>query len=359
MTAIALATLGLGLASCAHGHSGHKKGDTGLDVTNSFGAVWDDPERCRQAVLSGRKLPRKDGKIRVGTWNIRWFPDGKPGNAPDVEGTDIPWAACAIAFLDVDVLGLQEIKLTDRGKEKLTQLTTLLRELTASSWAWVAEDCPTPSRQHVVILYREEAVTISQVKSHGEIDPTAKTGRPAHCPGDLRPALGAYVKSKHGGADFHFVSTHLDSGRSKRDYKNRQDAFELLGTVHDRRFALTPDDDLIVAADFNLMGCKDCEAKNSIQEREVLKRTIAALKRPLSTPAANIDCTEYYRGKGYTIDQIVHSTAMAEAKGSAQLVSGVCAAAKCSVIKSEDLPFFRRLSDHCPVVLDIEDRDLD
>ncbi len=351
------------LSACSHngGHSKKKHEDTAgaLGMGHSFGAIWDDPKRCTQAVLAGRTLKREDGKLRVGTWNIRWFPDGRPGNAPDVDGTDIAWLACAIAYTDVDVLGLQEIKLTPRAKERLKQLTDELLHLTGSRWLWVADECPTPSRQHVAILYRDKAVSISDLQSHGEIDPTAKAGHAAHCPGDLRPALGTYIKSKSGGVDFHFISTHLDSGRTQRDFDNRQKAFLRIGTVHDKRIALNKDEDFIFAADFNLMGCKNCEIRNSTQERDLLRQTLANLKRPLTTPKADLDCTEYYRGKGYTIDQIVHSTSMVEAQGSIQQVSGICAAAKCRKLKSEDIPYFSRLSDHCPVMLDIDDKDLD
>ena len=72
------------------------------------------PIRCAEQVGHGRRLKLEDGRLRIGTWNVRWFPDGVPGVAPERRRnpTNIEWLACAIAYINVDVLGMQEIKLT-------------------------------------------------------------------------------------------------------------------------------------------------------------------------------------------------------------------------------------------------------
>ncbi len=362
---MALATTVFALLSCAH--SAYKKQGEHEDrvapqspvVAQSFGAIWDDGDRCREVVMAKRRLKRAPGKFRVGTWNIRWFPDGRPGIKASRSGTDVAWVACVIAYTNVDVFALQEIKLTERGQEALLELTTELTRFTGAHWKWVADSCPTPSRQHVAILYRTDRAKLTDILSHGELDPTKREGRPAQCPGDLRPALGAYVKSLAGGVDFHFLSAHLDSGRSKRDFENRQKAFRLLGEVQDIRVKAIQDEDLIIAADFNLMGCKGCEIRNSTQERAVLEKTVAALARPLRLATADHDCTEYYKGRGYTIDQVLYSSTMKEAGAGKAKVSGVCAAAKCKDMGAAQLPAFSYLSDHCPVVFDLDDVDDD
>jgi hypothetical protein len=59
----------------------------------------------------------------VGTWNVRWFPRGCPSNqaCPD-QATDIPWLACTIAWMNVDVLALQEILTTPDAEFSLNAL---------------------------------------------------------------------------------------------------------------------------------------------------------------------------------------------------------------------------------------------
>src|SRR5690606_25396803 len=155
---------------------------------------------------AGRRSGPAPGHLRLISWNLRWFPDGKPGNAPKESRTNVDWVACVIAYLDPSLLALQEIKLTDRGTKALARLTSRLGELTGASWSWHADACPVPSQQHVALLYRRDRVSLSEVASHGELDPTARPNGPVGCPGRLRPGLGAYVKSLSGGLDFHVVT---------------------------------------------------------------------------------------------------------------------------------------------------------
>jgi hypothetical protein len=46
-------------------------------VTPDERTVWASPEGCQQVVASGgRMAPANPAVLRVGTWNIRWFPRG-------------------------------------------------------------------------------------------------------------------------------------------------------------------------------------------------------------------------------------------------------------------------------------------
>ncbi len=334
-----------------------------LSVAASHGAIWDDPVRCAEVVKGGRRLARAPDKVRVGTWNVRWFPDGRPGNAPEAAGTSIEWMACIIAHIDVDVLALQEIKLTARGREALGRLVHELRLYDDVEWRWAADTCPTPGVQHLVLLHRSDRVALEGIESHAAIDPTAGAERDdavRGCSGRLRPALAAYVKSRRGGADFHFVTTHLDSGRTKRDFEHRRKAWDLVDAVSHERTARVADEDIVLAADFNLMGCAECGVATSRDELALWSDAAGALKRPLRVAPLDHPCTEYYRGHGYVIDQISVSSSMREANGAGAVVSGLCGATRCAVLDAETmLPLFDRISDHCPVVLDLADQDLD
>ncbi len=328
----------------------------------SAGPVWDDPRRCQEAVRAGRTLPRAGGRVRVGTWNIKWFPDGKPGkNEPEGGGTDLAWLACAITYLDVDVLGLQEVKLTERGRAAQVTLAAELEKLTGTRWSFEVDACADPYRQHVALLYRTDRLQISHPATHGEIDPTTAKGsdKDPLCPGNLRPALGLYVKSKQGGLDFHFVTTHLDSGEGKRDYGHRAAAWQLLGAVRERRVQLVADDDFVVAADLNSMGCGECGVDSPELERQKLVEAVGALNPPMVVAESSAPCSQYYKGRGALLDHVLYTRGMREADGQKQLVEGVCAKTECARIETEQTPVFVKLSDHCPVVLDLFDRDDD
>jgi hypothetical protein len=57
--------------------------------------------------------PVNPAVLRVGTWNIRWFPRGCSSNqaCPD-RTTDIPWLSCAMAWMNVDLFTIEEILAT-------------------------------------------------------------------------------------------------------------------------------------------------------------------------------------------------------------------------------------------------------
>jgi hypothetical protein len=64
------------------------------------------------------------------------------------------------------------------------------------------------------------------------------------------------------------------------------------------------------------------------------------------------------RGKASTLDHIVASTGMRDVAAAAR-VTGYCAVAGCADLTGPMPAASKRLSDHCPVVVDIQDRDLD
>jgi Bacterial SH3 domain len=47
--------------------------------TSAERTVWASPEGCQQVVSGGSRMsPADPATLRVGTWNIRWFPRGCP-----------------------------------------------------------------------------------------------------------------------------------------------------------------------------------------------------------------------------------------------------------------------------------------
>jgi hypothetical protein len=69
-------------------------------------------------------------------------------------------------------------------------------------------------------------------------------------------------------------------------------------------------------------------------------------------------CTEYYNKHAGILDHVTVTTAMREAARSAQ-VSGYCAVNNCVPLAGAAPAAFERLSDHCPVVFEVQDKNLD
>jgi exonuclease III len=70
------------------------------------------------------------------------------------------------------------------------------------------------------------------------------------------------------------------------------------------------------------------------------------------------NCTEYFERKAGALDHVVASAGMQEVATTAR-VTGYCAVAGCADLTGALPAAAELLSDHCPVVVDIQDRDLD
>jgi hypothetical protein len=130
--------------------------------TSAERTVWTSPEGCQQIVGSGRRMaPADPTTLRVGTWNIRWFPRGCPSNeACPEQTTDLPWLACTIAWMHVDVLALQEMLATPDAEFSLNALRSELDRLTGGSWQVDLQTCGGASAQHVGFLWKGARVAL-------------------------------------------------------------------------------------------------------------------------------------------------------------------------------------------------------
>jgi len=73
---------------------------------------------------------------------------------------------------------------------------------------------------------------------------------------------------------------------------------------------------------------------------------------------ATMACTEYHEGKGQSLDYVVAGVGMEEVMRSAR-VTGYCAVAACADLTGAMPAAYERLSDHCPVLVDVHDEDRD
>jgi endonuclease/exonuclease/phosphatase family metal-dependent hydrolase len=325
--------------------------------TSAERLVWTSPEGCQQIVGSGgRMAPDNPAMLRVGTWNIRWFPRGCPSNeACPEKATDIPWLACTMAWMNTDLFALQEILATPDAEFSLNALRTELDRLTGGSWQVDLQSCGGASHQHVGFLWKSARVALLQLTDVWELNGAATTPTASACAGNLRPGRYALAKTPIG-VDFHILSVHFDSGRTSRDYDHRRQATQRIDEITIGNTPILPlDQDVLVLGDYNTMGRQEAPPISAQEELAVFDGELApGFRRLAMTP----NCTEYFEGKGGTLDHIVVSTGMQEAGATAR-VTGYCALAACANISGAMPAASERLSDHCPVVVEIQDRDLD
>jgi hypothetical protein len=317
-------------------------------------SVFASRAACLAALERGEKVPRQPGRARLGSWNLHWFPDGKPGKGtlePQREaGTDLEWLACVISWLDVDVLAAQEIK---GGPAAQAALERLRAHLAARGRTFaVSLDGCTKNGQHVGLLHDEKRVTRLAVADVAELNPH---GSP--CQDQLRPGHASFLRFR-GGLDLHVVSAHFKAGGERRSLELRQRSFAALSETQARVQALGADSDVLLLGDLNTMGCPDCSP--SVSHAEELAGIGTGLGaegfRRIDSDRA---CSHHFDGQGTLLDGAVAALGFAEL-GEHPLVhvSGLCAELGCSPPRTR-VEARERLSDHCPVYLDLEDRDRD
>lgn len=290
--------------------------------------------------------PAPEARLRIATWNIRYFPE---------PSTDANRVAEILAEIDADLVAVQEIR-------DATALQALLEHVNEGFAARSADGSRTRAYTHrladsggngglfVGFVYDTLAVELSSVRTVWKLQMTE----------DLRPALAARVKSRGGGLDFEVIVAHTDSGVRDRDYQNRLSFLDslavLLPSVSDS------DTDVVLLGDLNTMGRNEegtLEAVTAGDEIAGLDRRLdgMGLRRLPIEPA----CTEYYRGRGAVLDHIVVARATEEAPPDLTAgVAGYCAEVDCAVLDPDDMPpDYVTASDHCPVVVDLLDVDLD
>lgn len=311
--------------------------------------AFGSPEACKAAWTErSQSLAKARGKRgpRIGTWNIRWFPLGSKDGKNLAEHTDVAWLACAIASLDVDVLAVQELLDSQVARAAALDLIEQLDALTGGRYRYELDECTGGGRQHVGLLWNEARVQLDDVRSIAALNPAGSM-----CAASLRPGFGAHARFVDG-TDLHVLTVHLDSGEKARDFEHRASSVQALRRVLPA--LRSSDADVLVLGDYNAMGCDACApAVTASEELSALDGSLADLGLHRLEHALGNRCTHYYRGQPALLDLAVVSSPLKER--AAVRAEGVCGALACERPKRGETPLaWDTLSDHCPVIVELE-----
>jgi endonuclease/exonuclease/phosphatase family metal-dependent hydrolase len=257
--------------------------------------------------------------------------------------------------MNVDAVALAEIKSKPRSEPALAQLTQRLNELTNGNYTVHLDDCPDQNGQHVAWLLDERRVTPLDWQTHATINPNGEA-----CAGQLRPGLGVTLRFL-GGLDLHAIAVHLKSGIDPRDIALRQQSVDAMEHIVSEVVRRSGDSDVLIAGDFNSMGCRECpRLERSAAETGWLDTRLRAFQASMRRIPSDLGCSHYYQRHPALLDHVIVTTAMQEAS-SVQSVSvyGHCRELQCDSYSGAEPDAVRHLSDHCPIVVTLTDRDLD
>ena len=318
--------------------------------------VWTSATACDAVVDSGNLLSRSDADtLRLASWNIRWFPDGQPGSGDSNSKTDLDWLSCTIAWMDVDVLAVQEIKTTTGAIDAWDTVTRKLKNYTGDDWEVILNSCGDSNSQHLGFLYNKDKLKVSDRQEVWQYNGRAE-GASNACQDNLRPGYLAYFESlTDDGFDFYAVSIHSDSGRRNKDLNTRQTAIERIDDVTAGLASI--DGDFVILGDFNTMGIEGgISAEEEIKE---LKDKVATEIPGFKLLAVQPSCTHYYQKKPGWLDHILVSQDTTELLADKASVQGYCALNSCNSLSGSLPQAAETLSDHCPIVVDFENSDSD
>lgn len=282
--------------------------------------------------LAQRRVPAvPTDHIRVATWNLRNFP------SPDLDPKQLRMRLEAI---DADVLALQEIK-------DVAPLRRLLPQ-----WTIRVSKRGGKGHQRVAIAYDPRVVEM--------------VGTPVEHPGltmggRVRPALSATLRGRSGGPDFSLVVVHLKARPQGIELRRKQWP-KLATLVND---LAKSDDDVLVMGDFNATGPPAGDPGAEIAELDAVLAT-AKLERVRNA----YGCSAYWDGsrrdawKEASLLDLIYARNLEEslADDATARPAGHCARHVCEPFRSTRTypePDFARLSDHCPVVVDLRSSDDD
>lgn len=262
-------------------------------------------------------------RLRVGTFNIEQF-----GKSPT---TDVRRVAALIAETEADVLAVQEIQSEERARE-LVALLPRRFELALSK-------CGGSSKMRVGYLYDPERVRLVATREHQDLAP-----EPSDSCAPERPGLAARFARVDTGREFQLLVFHLVPGHEPKQQDRRREQWRRAHAI-----AARADVPVAILGDANSTGfLDDAGAERSFILAEAARAHLDVVTTPLG-------CSEYWRPKRDTdlepslLDHVVATPGLTR---SAPKLWGYCAALACQPTRTAP-PDFDKVSDHCPVTVDL------
>ncbi len=308
-------------------------------------AWWTSRSACLESLESKPPLPGPE-RVRLATWNVRYFPDGAHGEQQLHGGADVAWLACAIARLDPDVLAVQEFKAGERLQPALDELLQRLAVHTGSQWKFESAGCGESGDSHVGLLWNTSRATLRKTR----MLPQTLLGR--RCDDNVQPLLTGHFRFRSD-LDFHVGVLHFVPGDREWGAALREKQRRALGSLAREVRKGSGDQDLVLTGDWNSSGCSAgcAELLSASDERRWLERTLRH-QAGLTLVPPNLGCSDYYLGQPGLVDHFAVSASLRLPEGTVASVDGFCVEAACQKNQGESAAY-RRLSDHCPLLLDI------
>lgn len=321
-------------------------------------AAWASEEQCEAILKRGSRMAHESPSLlRVATWNVRWFPVGKsPEQSEDfAEPTNLNWLTCAIRWMQVDILAIQEILATPEATQALETLTGNLTAQTGNTWRWYRQPCGHLDDHHVGLLWNDTRVSLTNFNSLWQFNSKAENGSNP-CTYGLRPGQYVRVQSRTtNGVDFHLIALHLKSGPTVFDVEERHKALNRIDQAVEP--FLKQDQDVVILGDFNTMGAGDWHSRD--YEIKNLRRHLEKENPGFRDLEPKPQCSHYFRGRGGWLDHILVPHDMKEISVTSTTATGYCAVSGCARIRGDYPLAYRQLSDHCPVIIEIDNTDRD
>jgi len=338
-------------------HHTDSRPDSRTDSRDQVQNVWASRQSCLNIVQNGGRMTKNSSHLRLATWNIRWFPIGQPQDqrSNQANPTDLEWLVCAIRWMEVDILSIQESLATSSANRAWKKITTLLTEHTGESWKWYRQPCGRSDGHHIGLLWNASKVTLSNFKSLWQLNAKANSNNDP-CAKGLRPGQYAWVQSQYPqGVDFHLIAVHLKSGPTVFAVEQRHKALNQID--HTVKPLLYQDQDVVILGDFNTMGAGD--RRSQLYEVKAMQRKVGKEAPGFQDLRITPQCTHYFRGQGSWLDHVLATKSMEEMITTSARVSGYCGIANCKKIRGDYPQAYQTLSDHCPIVVEITNKDLD
>lgn len=276
------------------------------------------------------RIPPKGESLRLATWNLHNFP------SPEQDQERLQKT---LERLDADIIAVQEIV----DKNALTQLFP--------TWELYLSQRGGRGRQKLGVLINPETIEVlGTPQEHLEISFS----------GDLRPAYSLYVRGRQIPVDFHIVVVHLKARSNGFEIRQTQwnELAAILAALPQQEGPGQNDQDMVVLGDFNATGPSQGSAADELEQMQLI-----LARQGLSHVENKEGCSVYWDGqrrdawKEPSLLDMIWVAGFVHESLSPAYAFGHCARYRCQAFRStEAYPEldYEAVSDHCPVVVDLQ-----